>query len=337
MKSLVAGIVLILGLGSLVSPCRAAFVFQDGFETGSFAPYWAVSATNNGRTTLTSEHGPASGASHLVLDDSLSDAIFSVAEATLTLDLTNKKNVVITFKAKSLGNEAHSAPFANFIGTRAYDGLALSLDGGVTWRTVQSLASLSGTWTTYSVGLDAAATALGGTFGQGVLLRFSAYDNAPAPIDGIALDDVSVTADDDQRAVIELPSTVLEGTGPHTGYVMMAFAPATDLTLSLAASPTGQIVLPPTVTVPAGQAYATFEFSVLNDTLVTLSRNVSVTVSAAGVTTTGANLVITDDDIPVVTLALPDTLVEGATPSNNATLSLSRVTNILRVIKFSES
>jgi hypothetical protein len=302
----------------------AATIFQDGFESGSLGSQWSTSKTNDGRVTVTSNYNPAAGAQHLVLDDSVNDAIYSVAEATLIVDLSHKKNVVLSFQAKSLENEPDEPPTDNFSGTRAYDGVAISTDGGTTWRAVQSLATVSTSWQSFSITLDASVEQLGGTFGTGFRIRFSEYDNAPAPVDGIAIDEVSITADEDQRAGLELPNPVMEGSGPHTGYLVVAFAPSAPLTFNISASPAGQVLLPSTVTVPAGQTYASFEFSVADDSTVNLTRTVSIEASASGVTSTPADLTIYDDDAPIASLALPAQLAEGATPANNATLTLDR-------------
>ena len=218
--------VLILLLSIAPLACGAP-IFQDGFESGTLGSQWSVSGTNNGRATVSPDNGPANGVRHLVLDDGVTDAIYSAAEATLTLDLSNKKNVVLSFNAKSLGNEPDAPPAGNFTTTRNYDGVAISTDGGTTWRAVQTLATVGTAWQNFSVTLDSSVTALGGAFGPGFRIRFSEYDNASAPLDGIAIDDVIVTADDDQRTLLELPTPLVEGTGPYTGYVLLAFAPAT--------------------------------------------------------------------------------------------------------------
>ena len=307
---------------------RGATLLQDGFEDGSLSAAWSVSVTNNGRAVVTAANEPATGTSHLVLDDSISDAIYSVAEATLSLDLTNKRNVVLKFKAKSLGNEAHTPPTGNFVGTRAYDGVAISADGGTTWRNVQSLDTVPATWTSYAVALDASVVSLGSVFGPGFRIRFSAYDNAPAPLDGIAIDDVSVSADEDQRLVLELPRTLGEGTGPHTGYALLSIPPSAPLVLNLSASPTGQLSLPASVTVAPGETFVEFNFSVLDDALVNLTRSITVTASALGASSSSASISITDNDAPVATLALPAELLEGATPSANATLTLDRAPSV---------
>ncbi len=318
---------LVVVLAGLLQSASAATVFQDGFESGSLGNAWSTSATNDGRVAVTSEFQPANGSKHLLLDDSNNDLTYSVAEATLKLNLAGKKNVVLSFKAKSLGNEPHEPPFSTFSSTtRNYDGVAITVNGGTTWRTVQSLATASTGWQAYSISLDGLVVFMGG-YGADVRIRFSGYDNSSAPIDGIAIDEVSVTADDDVRAQVQLPSPVTEGSGPHTGSVTISSAVTDDTTLSLVPSPTGQLNLPASVTIPSGQTAATFGFSVLDDNIVNLTRSVSVKATAPGVTSTAGTVTIYDDEAPTLTLSLPAELPEteyNSTQPPNATVSIDR-------------
>ena len=165
-----------------VPSSSASTLFDDGFEAGQLGTAWSTSVTSQGRVTVSTANVPATGSNLLILDDSVSDATYSVAEATISLDLTNKKNVVLSFKAKSLGNEAHTPPTGNFTTTRAYDGVAISTNGGTTWRSVQSLAAVGTAWESFSIMLDASVTSLAGTFGPDFRVRFSGYDNAPVPL-----------------------------------------------------------------------------------------------------------------------------------------------------------
>jgi uncharacterized repeat protein (TIGR01451 family) len=127
------------------------------------------------------------------------------------------------------------------------------------------------------------------------------------------------------QSVVEMPSPVLEGTGPHTGYVVLSSATPSDLTLNLTASPAGQLVLPASVTVPAGQSSVSFQFSVADDAIVNVTRTVSVSANATGVTANSASVVIYDDDAPQMTINLPPQILEGAYSSgNNAVLILNR-------------
>jgi len=245
------------GLTSLAS---AATIFQDGFESGSLGPACSVSASNDRRATVTTNYAPAAGQWHLVLDDSVSDALYSVAEATLQIDLSNKRNILLSFKARSLDNEP-DFPWFRPVGRGQFDGVSVSADGGLTWQVVWSLATLGTEWESLSIAIDPYLFVPfpGDALGPDLRIRFSEYDNASAPLDGIAIDDVQVTAEDDQRAVLELPVDLMEGTGPHTGHVLLAFAPTNTLTVSLSASPPDQLILPATVEVPAGQTDAALQ------------------------------------------------------------------------------
>lgn len=335
-SGMLAGLYFIL-ITALV-PLNAGILFQDGFESGTLSSEWVAAGTGDGRTQVSSDFGPQEGTKHLVLDDAVTDANSSVAEATLTLNLSFKKNVVLTFQAKSLGNEAHAPPTGtNFTGTRIFDAVTISTDGGTTWRTVANLSTLSSNWQQFSIPLDTSVTSLGGTFGANFKIRFSQYDNAPAPIDGIAIDAVSVDGDGDQRVALELPTPLLEGTGPHTGFALLAFAPSSDLTVNLSTSPAGQLSVPASVTVSAGQAWVSFPFSVVNDSLVNLTRAITVNGSAAGATSSSAAVSIVDDDAPVLNLVVPSTLTEGVSASNNATISTDRAPTVALTVTLSQS
>jgi len=326
MKSSSSRFAAIAALCATSLAASGAVLLNDGFEK-KLATAFAFSKTQQGRAYITNLHSPATGQLHLVLDDSTSDAVFSVAEATATLDLTRKRNVVLNFKSKSLGNEADPPPTTIFTGTRNYDGVAVSTDGGTTWRAVQSLAAVGATWTSFSLPLDSTITTLG-AFGPGFKIRFSGYDNAPGGVDGLAIDDVTVTADPDQRSIVELPGALEEGTGPHTGWVMLSLAPQGPLELQLSGSPTGVLTLPSSVTVPAGATFVSFEFSTVEDSLVTLTRSVAVSATAPLVTSTPADVTVYDNDSPVPGLTLPTQVAEGASPSNNGILSLDKAATV---------
>ena len=302
----------------------AGVLFSDDFEGAALAPSWSAATTVNGRVAISENFEPSSGTGHLVLDDSVNDANYSVAEAILTVDLAHRKNVVLQFRAKSLGNEPHLAPQTAYVNVRTYDGVAVSVDGGVSWIYMQSLAEVSTAWQAYSIGLDQVIAYTGVAYPRDFKIRFSQYDNSPAPVDGIAIDEVRVLGEDDQRSVVEMASPLIEGTGPQAGYVVLSFAPAEPLTLTLTVSQPGQLIVPPTVTVPAGARSVGFEFSAAENSSVDLTRTVSVTATADGVIPTAARVTIYDDEAPVPTLTVPAQLFEGQLPVNNASVSIDR-------------
>ncbi|HUL51044.1 MAG TPA: hypothetical protein VLU94_00525, partial [Candidatus Nitrosotalea sp.] len=311
-----------------------AVIFQDGFESGNLGPQWSVATSNDGRVTVSTNFSPATGQWHMILDDSVADAIYSSATATLQLDLFNKRNVMLSFKAKSLGNEP------DFGGQTPvnFDGMAISLDGGASWQFMSlsyEFANVGTDWQEFDVLLDnyGAWGSFGSVLPADVRILFSEYDNAPAPLDGIAIDDVLVTGDDDQRALLEIENTLLEGTGPYTGYVVLSIPPTDTLTLALSAFPSNQLVLPPTVDVPAGQTVASFTYSVADDNLVNLTRQVQVEVAAPNVRSFPRFVTILDDDAPVMSLSLPAQMREGE--YSNAVVTLSRPADVPIQLSFS--
>ncbi|HLP09524.1 MAG TPA: hypothetical protein VK178_15275, partial [Opitutaceae bacterium] len=310
-------------------------VFSEDFESGSLGAVWQASGMSDGRVTVSGDFAPASGTHHLMLDDSSSDSNFSVAEATLVLDLSFKKGAVLTFDAKSIGNEPHPAPVGNFSAVREYDGVAISTDGGTTWRTVQSLENLGSSWQTFSLPLDGAVAALGGSFGSGFRIRFSEYDNAAVPVDGIAIDNIRVEAEVARHVLVDVPSPLVEGSGPHTGYLLLDVPSETPLTFVLAASPSGQVAIPSSVMVPSGQTYAPFAISVVDNDVVDLARSVSISASASEYAGTAASVTVLDDDTPTLSLNVPAKLVEGETPTGNSTLSVDRAPAVALVCSLS--
>jgi len=302
----------VLALSSL-SSAGADIIFQEGFESGTLTAAWTPAVSGDGRSTLTQDFGPATGSWHLVLDDSVNDAFSSVSALTLTTDLSNRKNVVLSFKAKSLGDESHAPPVSgNFTGLPNMDAVSISTDGGNTWRVVQSLSATGSTWTSYSISLTNAIAFLQGGYGPGFRVRFSQYDNSPAPLDGIAFDDIIITADKDQRSIIEMPSPVTEGTGPHTASLLLAYPVTASTVLTISASPSGAILSPETVTMPEGESFATFQFSAPDNDLVHFTRTISVSAAAAGITPVATSLSVLDNDTLQLGISIPPQLTEGA-------------------------
>jgi len=302
-------------------------VFEDGFDDGELGPSWTEVSTAQGRARVTEEFSPAEGTHHLVLDDSVTDALFSTAAVTLTVNLTNMKEAVLTFKAKSIGNEPHPPPAGIFTSDHAYDGVAVSANGGQSWIAAVSLANVGLSWEEVTVSLDSVYAALEATYAGPTLIRFSAHDNAEAPSDGIAIDRVSVTAVVDQRTALEMPTSLAEGTVGHEGMVLVAIPPSEPLTLTLTTTPPGQLTVPQSIVVPAGATSALFTFDVADDDLINPMRVVSVSAVGPGVTPAPVSVTITDNDVVSASLELPDRVTEGE-PASVGVLVLSHTTTI---------
>jgi Domain of unknown function DUF11 len=305
------------------SPVLAETIVEEGFEAGIPGAPWSVSGTAEGRATATAEYQPASGARHLVLDDSTTNEVFSAAHLTLRLDLSKKKAVQLSFKARSLGNEPHPPPTGSY-STHSYDTVSYSANGGLSWRGIRSLAWLGTDTETISVSLDPILAVAGESYNSAFEIRFSNYDNGSAPADGIAIDDIKVEAEPDQRVSLELPASAAEGSGPHNAFLILRFPQETDLNVQLSSSPPGSLLLPAMVSVSAGESVAPFTFSVADDGLVNFNRPVYLNPTAAGATPSPGLVNITDNEPkPTVTLALPPSVTEGTSPSSNASVSFS--------------
>jgi len=138
--------------------------------------------------------------------DPVKDFKYARNAVTLTYDLSAHVNVRLSFAAKEFGDEPHAPPAGPFGDDADFDGVAVSADG-VAWYEVQDLRHLrSDRFTTYDLDLDTAVAALGLSYGSEFWVRFCQYDNNPAPMDGIFLHGIELTAD--LRApVFHLPMT----------------------------------------------------------------------------------------------------------------------------------
>lgn len=199
--------------------------FFEGFETGTFESYWAVNGTANYLTEITSGYGPATGGKHLVMACK-SDGTYSRNEATLTVDLSNYGNVVLSYDAREYGDEAHGAPSYPFVDHANFDGIAVSADG-INWYEVASMRSLSSVYTAHTVDLDAAVSAAGIAYNATFKIRFNQYDNYALTTDGIGIDNVAITGDllDDLSIGPRTPQT-------FSGYENGPFTPS-DLVFNL--------------------------------------------------------------------------------------------------------
>ncbi len=87
----------------------------------------------------------------------------------------------------------------------------------------------------------------------------------------------------------------------------------TPLVVALFSSATGKLSVPATVTIPAGQASATFSVTVVNDQQIDGDTTVTATASAAGFVTGADSAVVIDANIPALALTLAQqTVSEGA-------------------------
>ena len=117
--------------GSAHAQIAAPIPFYEGFESAKLSPWWTVKTTGQGYAALSTNNGPKSGLSQLVIA-SLVDATASEAEVTVALDLAGKSGLQLGFSHKEFEDEDNPK-----------DGIWIS-DDSVTWFKVKSLVGADG-------------------------------------------------------------------------------------------------------------------------------------------------------------------------------------------------
>lgn len=163
----------------------ATLPYSTGFEGGVFDAYWSTAVTSNGRVRLLNTNTPHGGSYHMVMDDATSGG-YSTTDARLKLNLASTPQVNLSFWWKDFGDE-----------TQTTDGIYFSNNGGTSYVKVYSLAPASysnNVWRQVTLDVDALAAANGLTLTSTFVIQFQQYDDYPITTDGMAFDDVSVTA-----------------------------------------------------------------------------------------------------------------------------------------------
>jgi len=182
-------------------------------------------------------------------------------------------------------NRATNAPF------RVYDGSTLL--GTVLVNQEQTPADL----TDQSVGWKRL-----GTFsvtGTDLVVRLTDAANEYVIADGVRMERVGDLPP--TLTVAITPQSVVENAGgaAATGTVTRTGATAEALTISLSSSDTSEATVPATVTIPAGQSWATFAVSAVDDAQFDGTQNVTIAATAGGFDPGTASLQVTDNEEPV--------------------------------------
>jgi len=129
------------------------------------------------------------------MSDPVEDPAYARNAVTLVYDLTGCEHVGLAFAAKEFGDEPHSPPPSPFGDDAAFDGVAVSVDG-TAWYEVKALRDLrSDRFLNFDIDLDAEIAQLGLSYNSQFRIRFCQYDNNPAPMDGVFLHGIELTAD----------------------------------------------------------------------------------------------------------------------------------------------
>lgn len=287
-------------------------IFWEPFESGLLASAWSVTGNGPQRTLVTSANTPHAGIYHLTMDSS-SDGTYARNEATLTLNLAGRTDVTLCFWVKMFNDEA-DAPATNPFTTGAdFDGVAVSSDGGATWYEIRDLRTISNSWQKITLDLDAALAARGLSYTANFKIRFNHYDNYTISTDGFAFDDILVAQAFTNSLTITAPDSATEGDAPVNATVFLNPAPIVDTVVALSSS-NSDATVPPTVTVPAGVASATFLIAPDDDALLDGSQTATITASLPTFSSATKTFVVHDNETATLTMEIPDNAVEGSSP-----------------------
>jgi len=113
--------------------------------------------------------------------------------------------------------------------------------------------------------------------------------------------DVILIKDNDRPAIaLQLPARLSEGNGTVTniGTVQLSGIATSNVLVTLSSSAPSQLQVPPEIIVPAGKINAPFDVTVVDDVLINGPRTISITASAPGFSSSGAVVVVIDDETP---------------------------------------
>ncbi len=132
-----------------------------------------------------------------------------------------------------------------------------------------------------------------------------------------------ITIHDDESAIltVSLPASAKEGDGILTGRGMVTVnqAPSVDVIVALSSSDTTELAVPATVKILAGQTSATFDVTVVDDTLIDGTQSATVTASVENWTSGSKSMDVLDND-RTLAVNLPADGWEGQTATGNVTI-----------------
>jgi hypothetical protein len=297
-------------------------VFAEDFETGGFRPEWQISGTGLHRTIISGSLAPRDN-QHLLMDVHATST--SRNEATLTLDLSGLQDLTLSFWMKEFLDESHGPPTTPFTNGADFDGVAISADG-VTWYEVQGLRSadaISDTYQQFTVDLSAAADTHGLVFGPGFKIRFNHYDDLQLPSDGFAFDDILITARPVAQLALTLPASLPEGSTGHAIVTLPAMR-GVDTVVQLSTNRPGQLTLPASITIPAGQiSSAPISLQSVEDSVLAGMQQVEVIAEAPGFRRHIGSLALVDNEAtPGFDLSLSaGSLAEGGSISGTVSMT----------------
>lgn len=121
---------------------------------------------------------------------------------------------------------------------------------------------------------------------------------------------------------LTLPDSATEGSTALTGSVTVSPAPDADITVELSSDDTGELRVPATTIITAGQTSATFELLVVDDNRIDGTTHPAITARIDNWTPATASLAIHDNEASALFVSAPASVREGAA-NFTATITLS--------------
>ncbi len=140
---------------------------------------------------------------------------------------------------------------------------------------------------------------------------------------GWNLDDIALLGIPAASRYLLLPGSVPENAGvlPNAGSVQLVAALPTNLVVALTSSVPARMTVPATVTILAGQLSATFDLTVVDNSINDGDQLLSVTASGDGYPDFAATVLVVNDETPPVVTAQPASV--SVSPGGSATFSVS--------------
>jgi len=136
---------------------------------------------------------------------------------------------------------------------------------------------------------------------------------------------VTISVVDNETATlgVALPANVTEGAGTLAGQGLLTIsrAPDADVVVALASSDTSELTVPATVTLLAGHTSATFDITVVDDTLIDGAQTATVTAQVENWTSGAAATTVADND-RTLAVALSDSWEGQGTRSGAGTVTI---------------
>ena len=113
--------------------------------------------------------------------------------------------------------------------------------------------------------------------------------------------------------IVIVPPSATEGDGvlAGAGQVQLPTARTNNLVVTLASSDPAQVLVPPSVTVLAGQSNAVFDLTILDDGVLDGTQTATITASVPGSGTGSASMSIFDKETATLQVSLPSAVTKG--------------------------